>query len=198
MDIININKFNRKELKIDKENGKIITKYNEKRYIIEPSIAFDNCLINRSKNPYRIRFNIDINRNDHFKLKNTIDIIYDKISEYIEMDDDINISKVINPLFETKILIDNYVFYGMLNNYTIIKDIDTKDRINIDSLFDKKLIIYPYILNPNINISNEIVYINFFFHTIYVKIENKSNSNKIEDLDVNIDHIEKEINKYIR
>lgn len=198
MDIININKFNRKELKIDKENGKIITKYNEKRYIIEPSIAFDNCLINRSKNPYRIRFNIDINRNDHFKLKNTIDIIYDKISEYIEMDDDINVSKVINPLFESKILIDNYVFYGMLNNYTIIKDIDTKDRINIDSLFDKKLIIYPYILNPNINISNEIVYINFFFHTIYVKIENKSNSNKIEDLDVNIDHIEKEINKYIR
>lgn len=197
MYIININKFNRKELKIDKENGKIITKYNNNKYIIEPFIAFNNCLINRSKNPYRIRFNIDINKNDHFKFKNIVDIIYDKISEYIEMDDNINISKVINPLFESKILIDNYVFYGMLNNYTIIKDIDTKDRINIDSLFDKKLIIYPYLLNPNINISNEIVYINFFFHTIYVKIENKSNLNKIEDLNVNIDHIEKEINKYL-
>lgn len=196
MEIVNINKFNRKSLKIEKENGRIITKYNNKRIVIEPSIAFDNCSINRNKNPYRIRFNIDINNNMHFKFKTVLDIIYDKISEFIEKDDEIKVFNIINPLFESKILIDNYVFYGMLNNYTIIKDIDTKDRINIDSLFNKNLIIYPFILGPNINISNETVYLNFFFHTIYVKIIDKSNLNKIEELDVNIDYIEKEINKY--
>lgn len=175
----------------------MISEYNNKQFIIDPKIAFQNCTLFIDKNPYRIRFNIDINNQVHLKFKNIIDIIYNKISEYIEMDYNINVDKIINPFCKSKILIDNHVFYVMLNNHTIIKDIDTKNRINIDSLFDKKLIIYPYLSNPNINISNEIVYLNFFFHTIYVKIENKSKSNKIENLNVDINYIEKEINKFL-
>lgn len=69
MEIVNINKFNRKSLKIEKDNGKIITKYNDNQIIIEPSIAFDNCTINQDKNPYRIRSNIDIIKENILNLK---------------------------------------------------------------------------------------------------------------------------------
>lgn len=196
MELININNFNKDNLKIEKNNRKLISKYKNKRFIIDPTIAFENCTLFIDKKPYRIRFNID-NNNKHSKFKYIIDTIYDEISKYIEIDYDINVDKIINPFFKSKILIDNYVFYGMINNSTIIKDIDTKKIINIDSLIDNNLIIYPYISDPNINISNEIVYVNFFFHTIYIKTKYKEKPNKIENFDFNIDHIEKEINKYM-
>lgn len=197
MELIDINNFDNNYLKIDKQNEKLISTYKNKRYIIDPTIAFENCTLFIDKNPYRIRINIDINNNKHSKFKDIIDNIYEEISKYIEMDYNINVDKIINPFFKSKILIDNYVFYGMINNSTIIKDIDTKKKINIDSLIDNNIIIYSYILNPNINISNEIVYVNFFFHTIYIKIKKVSKLRKIEDFDINIDYIEKEINKYV-
>lgn len=183
MELININNFNKDNLKIEKNNRKLISKYKNKSFIIDPTIAFENCTLFIDKKPYRIRFNIDNNNNKHSKFKYIIDTIYDEISKYIEIDYDINI--------------DNYVFYGMINNSTIIKDIDTKKIINIDSLIDNNLIIYPYISDPNINISNGVAYVNFFFHTIYIKTKYKSKLNKIENFDFNIDYIEKEINKYM-
>jgi hypothetical protein len=176
-------------LEIRKNDNNIILKYDNENFLLEPLTAFNNSSIyNYGKKPYKIRLNIDNNIDKHKYFKNWIENIYEKISNYILEEDEIIVSKVINPLGKSNILSNINILFATLNDSTIIKNYETNELMKIEELTGRRFIIYPLFWSPNINI-NENVYINFPLHTIYIKMLKKPNMKK--NIEINIENVNK-------
>lgn len=70
-------------------------KYKNEEFIIDTETQFKNCDIFIQKNIPKIKMTFN---NDHDKLLETINLLCDKIGDFIEKNDDINISHIINPI----------------------------------------------------------------------------------------------------
>lgn len=124
--------------------------------------------------------------------KKIIDIIgnfYNKISEFIELQEEFNPNMIINPL--KNIDNDTYILYVYITDWEgniIAKLYDTNNEIiDINKLNNKTFKIYPAICINNITLSNkdENAYINISLKEGYIKdIENKRilDYNKIKEI----------------
>ncbi len=187
MKIITLNNYLKNNFKIKREKEKYKVLYKNDNFLLEPKIAFNNCTLYTKNKLIKVKIIIEED-NEHQKFKDFIKFIYNNISEFIEIDENnIFISEVINPLNKEDIL------FPIINSYTDIKDYDTKETLNIESLKDKNFI-YPIFWAPNINIYNEKVYTNFILNSCCIKIIDDS-LNKFE---YNYKDVDNAISKYIK
>lgn len=171
MDLLNLNVCKKEKFSIKKNNENYILKYDNRIFVFDKEIAFKGCSIYTNTKPNKVKIHIENNNKEHEKFKKSIKFLYDTISEIIEEEDNINVDKIINPIY-TKDKKD-YLFI-IINSNTIIKNFENEEIIKIDELYRKKFNIYPIIYSPNFNIYNDNIYINFTLHTIYIKeIENE-------------------------
>lgn len=154
--------------------------YKGENFVIDCETLFENCsMYSQKKNKIKINFTND---SDNKYFLNIIRHLYDIISELIEENDEINVTKVINPIFtkdNTKML------FIMISEKSEIKNIDNDIKVNINDLYDKSFHMYPIFYSPNINIYNENIYINFNIHTIFVKSISDIN---IYDTNISLDY----------
>jgi hypothetical protein len=189
MKIITLNNYLKNNFKIKREDKKYKVLYKDDNFILEPKIAFNNCTLYTKNKLFKIKIKVDKENDEHQKFKDFIKFVYNNISEFIEIDENnIFISEVINPLNNEDLL------FSIINPYTDIKDYDTKESLNIESLKDKSFILYPIFWAPNVNIYNEKVYINFILNSCCIKIIDSS-LNKFE---YNFKDVDEAINKYIK
>lgn len=189
MQILYLNNYEKDNFSIKKHGkDKLNLQYNNNNFIIEPRIAFDNCSLFTENNPYKIRFNIDLSNTNHKNFEKMIYILHKEINKYIEKDNELLDMEVMDPLNTSNVLFNTKILYAIINKFTIIKDFDNNNKINIEYLINKRFIVYPSFFAPNINVYNKKLYINFTLNMIYVKIikkENKENNEDIETINYN-------------
>lgn len=162
----------------DKKN-KFKIKYKNNDLIIDIGKKFENCNILKQNNFSKIKMII----NKHNEILEALKILYDNICYSIEKNDDINVFNVINPIKN-----DNGIKNLLVNisSKTIIKNVENDDVINFNEIDKKKFNMYPVIFLANMNLNNEDLYINFYFHSIFLKIIDNNIS-----LDIDYDRIKK-------
>lgn len=167
MKIITLNNYSKNEFnlkKIDNTTYKLECK--KEKFLIEPGIAFNNSTIFNKNNMFKLRISLDEENIEHRKFKRFIKAVYDKISELIEEEDnndDMFISSVKNPL-------NDNVLFSIINKSVEIRNYNNKERLNIEDVKNKQLLVYPIFWAPNINIYNEKVYINFVLYSCCINI----------------------------
>lgn len=167
MKIITLNNYSKNEFnlkKIDNTTYKLECK--KEKFLIEPGIAFNNSTIFNKNNMFKLRISLDEENIEHRKFKRFIRAVYDKISELIEEEDnndDTFISSVKNPL-------NDNVLFSIINKSVEIRNYNNKERLNIEDVKNKQLLVYPIFWAPNINIYNEKVYINFVLYSCCINI----------------------------
>lgn len=167
MKIITLNNYSKNEFnlkKIDNTTYKLECK--KEKFLIEPEIAFNNSTIFNKNNMFKLRISLDEENIEHRKFKRFIKAVYDKISELIEEEDnndDMFISSVKNPL-------NDNVLFSIINKSVEIRNYNNKERLNIEDVKNKQLLVYPIFWAPNINIYNEKVYINFVLYSCCINI----------------------------
>lgn len=173
----NIDDFSLKRI----NNNIFKLRYENDDFIIDPETKFENCNMYENNGLNKLR--IILNDNVHEKFINIINnIIYDKVSELIENEDNFT-SQVYKPLSLNKTNKMKY-FYGKINNKTLIKTVDEDDLLKIEILKNKVFDTYPFINCPIINISNSNVYINFSLHLMFIKIRSNNiiDYNKVKQI----------------
>lgn len=155
------------------------TKYKNKKFIIEPKISFNNCSINNKNNIYSMRIELDLKNIEHIQFKKFINNIYNEISTCIELDNNIeNVFQINNPLKSNSS--NSYYLYVTINKSTKIINYENDEEIGLNDINNKLLICYPIFYSPNINITNEIGYINFSLYKVFVKIISDTNNTDIK------------------
>lgn len=84
--------------------------------------------------------------------------------------------------------------YLTINGNSKFKIFDTQEYIDINELKNKKFIIYPLIFSPNINISNNKMYLNFTIKNAMIKIIDETTT---ENIDIIYNDAVNAFNKYI-
>jgi ribosomal protein S19 len=169
MDYITIKDYDRKSFSINKFNElKYNILYKSKNFYINPKIASNNCKIWHDKDPYKVKLNINMKDNEEIDFENLINVIVNEVNVLIKKNRSIN-SILVNPLIDSNIDMDIKILYLTIANYTIFKDYETKEKLDVNDLLNKTFIIYPLIYSPTINIYNQKVYINFILKQALIK-----------------------------
>lgn len=181
METLYLDNYNKNAFNVVKYNeNKFNIKYNDKNFIINPKIAFNNCSLWLDKIPYKIRININTCNDEHIDFEYLINIIFNEINKFIKKDKNIT-AKLMHPLNASNVLENTKILYITINESSIIKDFETKENLEMNALNGKRFIMYPLIFAPNINIYNSKIYINFILKSAYIKIdENIINADNIE------------------
>lgn len=175
-----IENTNTNEYNIVNIANKYILKHNNEEFIIDSEMTFNNCEIYLQKS----KIKINLNNINHQVFMDKITYLYDIISDLFEKEDVI-VSIVINPIYKINNL---QMLFSAINTKTIIKNIENDKLMKIDDLNNKKFDLYPIFNSPIINIYDEKIYVNFSFHSIYIKL--------IKDNElINYDKIKKIMNK---
>lgn len=160
--------------------NKFILKHNNEEFIIDSEITFNNCEIYLQKS----KIKINLNDQEHQVFTDKITYLYNIISEIFEKEDVI-VYVAVNPIYKKNNL---KMLFSAINSKTIIKNIENDKLMKIDDLHNKKFDLYPIFNSPIINIYDEKIYVNFSFHSIYIKL--------IKDNElINYDKIKKIMNK---
>lgn len=154
MDILNLDKCKKDKFSIREFNNKYTLKYDNKAFLIEPEIAFEECSIYSNINPNKVKIQIGQGE-DLEKFEKDIKYLVDTISEVVENEDSINVDKVINPIYKKE---ENKSLFAIINSNTIIRDSLTREKIDINKLYKKNFNIYPIFYNPNFNIYKDNIY----------------------------------------
>jgi hypothetical protein len=174
-------KINYEKFDFIKKENIITIKYDNEYFILEPKIMFETYGLKINNNINNIGIIIDENKKEHKQFLSIINNIYNKFSEYIEKNEEINIFEIINPLNETKN--GKKVLNIMIHENNIIWNFDNKSKINIKDLKNNRFHIYPTISSPRLKIYNEKAYISFGLTEGYIKfIEKNTYSIKYENV----------------
>ena len=161
-------------------NTNLSLKYKNEDFVIDTETLFKNCDIYQQNNIPKIKMIFNNESND---LLETIKLLYDKISYVIKKNDDIILSHIINPIYKSNN--NKEMLFSIINTKTIIKNIENDDLMKLSELNDKTFDIYPILYCLNMNLYDDKLYINFSFHTIFIKLIEKHN------IDINYDKIKK-------
>lgn len=164
----------------DKEN-RFKVKYKNNDLIIDIGKKIENCYILKQNNFSKIEIKFD--KKDE-EILDAFRILYDNICYSIEKNGDVNIFNVINPIKKDN---ERKKLLVSISSKTIIKNIETDDVIDLNEIDTKKFNMYPVILLENMNLSNDNLYINFYFHSIFLKVMDSN----IYNLDIDYDRIKK-------
>jgi hypothetical protein len=152
----------------------------DNKFIMEPKISFKECRVYNNNNINSIKIQLEKINIKHVQFMELINNIYDEISVCIELDNNINIYNINNPLKSNFPNKDKYNLYITINNSTKIYNYDNNKQIGLDMLYNTSFIGYPIFYSPNININTNIGYINFSLYKLYVKINKNMDNNNIE------------------
>lgn len=171
------NNFDDNKISINKYSDVLYnTKYSEKGFLIKPNIAFSNSSY-FFKNMYKIRININILDKEHKCFKEFIDKIYDSISLFIEGDDEISVDTIIRPTIKSNMLPNTEILHLIINRNTELLEYFTNKIIDKQSLINKRFTIYPIINSPNINNSNDKMYLNFSLKKAFIRLDESLENN---------------------
>lgn len=110
-----INNSKKEDFSIVKINDKIFElKYKNEDFIINTETLFKDCYIYRKNNIPKIKMKFNSESNN---LLETIELLYQKISEVIEINDDIVLSHVINPIYKPN---NNKMLFSTINQKMLI------------------------------------------------------------------------------
>lgn len=183
----NIDKIDVKKLtfkKID-NNSKIKIFYENNIFYIEPSSMFKTYGIKYDYNRNKIGLILDENIEEHKLLLNIINTIYERVSTYIELDEEIMISEIKNPLRISRN--NTYVLNLVLHNNCEIYNYDNNEKINIEEIKNSKFYIYPIICSPIFLIYDEVCYNSYSIYKAYVKFIDFDKS-RVKNIGPNIDY----------
>ncbi len=172
--VINIcDKYTNGKISIYKfDNDKYNVKYSNKIFVMDPKISFKNHKLNynSNKDSYYMKFNFDMEKEKHINFNNLIRDIYDDISECIELDDDINIFEIKNPILKSINTNKPYI-YSSINKGTQIINYSNDEKMEINTLKNKIYDCYPIFYSPNISIYDEKAYVNISLYKIYINLK---------------------------
>lgn len=164
----------------DKKN-RFKIKYKNNDLIIDIGKKIENCYILKQNNFSKIKIKFDEKDEE---ILDAFRILYDNICYSIEKNDEVNVFNVINPIKN-----DNEIknLLVSISSKTIIKNVETDDVIEFNEIDNKKFNMYPVIFLANMNSNNDNLYINFYFHSIFLKVVDSN----IYNLDIDYDRIKK-------
>lgn len=164
---------------IDVKNRINIFYDENKTFYLDPLTMFKTYGLQYKFNRYKMGIILDEKLDEHKKLIKFINYIYDTLSNYIELEDDIIISTVKNPLNKSKN--NNYILNLVLHSSCKITNYDTRENLNIEDIKNKKIYLYPIICCPIFFIYDDVCYTSYSIHEAYIKLEkiNESSSNNV-------------------
>lgn len=154
-------------------------KYKNNDLIIDTGILFEKCNIFRQNGIPKIKMFLN-NFNDFIE---TFRILYDNISYSIEQNDEIDLTRIINPVFEKN---DIKMLFANVTSKTIIKNVENDKIMKLNEIENKTFNMYPVLYLLHMNLYDDNLYIIFSFHTIFIKILEEDNL-----LDINYEKIKK-------
>lgn len=157
-----------------------------KTFYLDPLSMFKTYGLQYKFNRYKIGIVLDEKIDEHKKLIKFINYIYDTLSNYIELDDDINISMIKNPLNKSRN--NNYILNLVLHTNCKITDYNTRENLNIEDIKNKKFYLYPVICHPMFFIYDDVCYTSYSIHEAYVilgNINESSSNNIVPTIDFN-------------
>lgn len=160
------------------EQDRFIVKYKGNDLIIDLEKTFENCYIIKQNNFLKIKMTI----NKYNDILEAFRILYDNICYSIEKNDDINVLNVKNPVINNNSI--KSLLINLSTTKTIIKNIENDNIMKINEINNKNFNMYPIITLLNMNLSNNILYMNFYFHSIFLRIID-------DDLDIDYGRIKK-------
>ena len=182
-----LNYINKDKFTIVKNGDRFVMKYDNENFVIESETLFDECNIYlRDKSKIKINFN-----KEHKYFIKSIRDLYDIISDIIEINHDINVSQIVNPIYSNE---NKKMLFIMTSPKTQIKNIESDEYMMISDLYNKMFDMYPILYSPNINISNDKLYINFTFHTMIIS-SLKTIEEEITEISLDYDKIKKIMKK---
>lgn len=161
---------------IETNHENLVLKYKNSNFLIDPVLEFKFCKVYEENDIYKIKIKLDENNDEHKFFISGVDSLYNVISDILNKDESLGYS-VRNPIYgknKTK------TFYVNLSKTTYIENIKTNDKLKIDHINYKNIDIYPFFCNPILKISNNVIYINFYFHSIFI--------NFLKDQKLNVDY----------
>lgn len=169
---------------VNGDNKKDVFKiqYKNKDIIVDIGTRFDKCYISRQYNLPKIKIIL----NNHDEILETFKILYDNICYSIEKNDDINVFNVMNPIKKYNV---NMLFVN-ISSKTTIKNVENDKNMKLNEIENKTFNMYPVLYLENMNISNNNLYINFSFDSIFIKMVN----NDLNNIEIDYDKIKKLMN----
>lgn len=152
---------------IEVNNNKYILKYKNNNIIIDCEDNFNFCKIYKQNDIYKIKINLNKKYNEKFIYN--INILYNKICKLFE-NNDIFLSHIIRPIYGND---DNKILYATFIKNICIKNIANDEILNIDDILNNNINIYPILCSPILNLVDDNLYINLYFHSIFIKIHEK-------------------------
>lgn len=163
---------------MNENSNKFKLKYKNSDLLVDSGILFEKCNIFRQNNIPKIKMIL----NDFNEFTEAFRILYDNISYSIEENDEINLSRIINPIVKKN---DVKMLFANITSKTIIKNVENDKIMKLNEIENKTFNMYPILYLLHMNLYDDNLYLIFSFHTIFVKI--------IEDnlLDINYERIKK-------
>jgi hypothetical protein len=149
---------------IETNYDNFVLEYKNSNFVIDPDLEFKNCKVYEENDIYKIKINLDENNDKHKSFISGIVSLYNAISDIFNKNETLSYN-VRKPIYgKNKIKI----FYVNLSKTTYIENIKTNDNLKIKHINYNKIDIYPIFCNPILKISNNVIYINFYFHSIFI------------------------------
>lgn len=140
-------------------NNKIYLKNGKSNIIIRPNCFFKTEGIYSYKNnkAKTIKLILDNNKSEHKKFMVTIRDIYDKCSEYIELQDNFDPDIILNPLKKIDERFYNmYIYISDWNGTVLSKLYDINDNsVEVSELTNKNFSLYPAICLEKVTLNND-------------------------------------------
>lgn len=177
VDIENSQTYDFNIIKDDNKKDVFKIKYKNNNIIIDLDTIFEKCYISKQFNAS----NIKITLNKHDNILETFRILYDNICYSVEKNDDINVFDIVNPIKKYNV---NILFVN-ISPKTIIKNIENDKIIALNEIENKTFDMYPILYLDNLTMSNDKLYINFSFNSIFIKVVN----NDVHNIEINYEKI---------
>lgn len=180
LDFLDLDKLTFKKI----DNNRINLFYDNKIFYLDLLTIFKTYGLQNNYNRYKISIILDITLEEHKKIVELINHIYNELTEYLLLDDN-DISMIKNPLTSSRNNI--YILNLVLHSSCTIVDYNTRRNLDLNDIKNKKIYLYPIICNPMFLIYNNICYTSYSIHEAYVILDgNKSSSkNLVPKIDVN-------------
>lgn len=194
IDHLNYKKLTIKNLNSEtKLKNKFKILYDNNIFYIDSECMFTTCGLNNNYDKYKIGIILDKNVDEHVDLINIINYINDKLSHYIELDNDVDISIVKNPFNKSKD--GSYILNLVLHNNCELLNYDNREKIKIEDIQNSRFYLYPIINSPVFLIYDDVCYTTYSIFKAYVKFISTAKSNKNVGPSIDYDKVTEALKK---
>jgi hypothetical protein len=143
--------------------------YDNDNFVIDAKKTFDDCVIYKGYKKSSLSIHIDINNDDYRNFLRLIYIFHKKVNSFALNDENMVMNDV-QPLARSKMDKNVRIINGVINDKTVIVNSDNDKVIDVNTLDKKKVKAYPIFWAPSINVTDDMIYVNFIIYKLFVKI----------------------------